>query len=114
MNIKRGSIFLVNLDPVIGKEISKTRPVVIISNDINNKYSGTITILPITTKNIDKLYPFEVLLEKGEGNVKKKSKIKVDQIRTIDRSRFHSFIGSLNEKIMSDIKNALKIHLAIS
>ena len=52
MNIKRGEIYLANLDPVIGRDISKMRPVVVISNDKNNEFSGTITILPITSKNI--------------------------------------------------------------
>jgi mRNA interferase MazF len=49
MNIKIGNIYLANLDPTIGSEINKTRPVAVISNDINNKYSNTITILPITS-----------------------------------------------------------------
>ena len=57
MNIKRGDICLAALDPVMGKEISKTRPVVIISNDKNNEFSGTVTILPITSKNLEKIYP---------------------------------------------------------
>ena len=65
MNIKRESIYVAALDPVIGKEISKTRPVVVVSNDINNQYSGTVTIIPITSKNLQKIYPFEVLLAKG-------------------------------------------------
>lgn len=54
MSIKRGEIYLCALDPVIGKEIAKTRPVVIVSNNTNNKFSGTVTILPITSGNIDK------------------------------------------------------------
>lgn len=57
MNIKRGDIYLANLDPVVGREISKTRPVVVISNDKNNEFSGTVTVLPITSKNLEKIYP---------------------------------------------------------
>ena len=60
MNIKRGDICIAALDPVVGKEISKTLPVVIISHDKNNSFSGTVTILPITSKNLKKIYPFEV------------------------------------------------------
>ncbi len=74
MNIKRGQIYLCALDPVIGKEIAETRPGVVVSNNINNKLSGTVTILPITSGNIDKIYPFEVILEKGSGNLPKESK----------------------------------------
>jgi mRNA interferase MazF len=57
MIINRGGIYLATLDPVIGRELSKTRPVVVISNDKNNQFSGTVTILPVTSKNIRKTYP---------------------------------------------------------
>ena len=67
MNTKRGDICLVALDPVMGREISKTRPALIVSNDINNRFSGTLTVLPITSKNLQKIYPFEVFLQKGMG-----------------------------------------------
>jgi len=113
MNIKRGEIYLANLDPVIGREISKMRPVVVISNDKNNEFSGTMTILPITSKNIKKIYPFEVLLTKGTGNLPKDSKIKADQIRTLDKSRIVKFIGTLEKSEIDQIENALKIHLAL-
>lgn len=79
MSIKRGEIYLCALDPVIGKEIAKTRPVVIVSNNTGNKFSGTVTILPITSGNIDKIYPFEVRIEKGSGNLQKNSKVKAAQ-----------------------------------
>jgi len=55
MNIKRGNVFLVSLDPTIGSEINKTRPVIIISNDVNNKFSNTITVIPITSNTV-KIY----------------------------------------------------------
>jgi len=57
MIIKRGGIYLAALDPVIGNKITKTRPVVVISNDKSNDYSGTVTVLPITSKNLHKIYP---------------------------------------------------------
>ena len=78
MNIKRGQIYLVALDPVVKKEISKTRQVVIVSNNKNNEFSGTATILPITSKNLQRIYPFEVLLPKGTGKLPKTSKVKTD------------------------------------
>jgi mRNA interferase MazF len=113
MNIRRGDICVVGLDPVLGREISKTRPVVIISNDKNNEFSGTVTILPITSKNIEKIYPFEVYLPKGIGNLPKDSKVKADQIRTVDKMRIISHIGKLQEVEMSRIEQAIKIHLAL-
>ena len=111
MTIKRGEIYLVALDPVIGKEISKTRPVVIVSNDKNNEFSGTVTIIPITSKNLQKIYPFEVFLPLGSGNLPKNSKVKADQIRTLDKSRIVRSIGTLVEKELDHIGNAIKIHL---
>ena len=113
MNIKRGGIYLAALDPVVGREIAKTRPVVVVSNDKNNEFSGTITILPITSKNLKKIYPFEVILSKGTGNLPKNSKLKADQIRTLDKSRIVKFIGTLEKQEVDQIDKAIKIHLAL-
>jgi len=113
MSIKRGDIYLAVLDPVVGKEIAKTRPVVVISNDKNNEFSGTVTILPITSKKLEKVYPFEVFLDKGTGNLPKDSKVKADQIRTLDKSRLHTFLGKIMKEEMDKIDNAIKIHLAL-
>ena len=111
MNIKRGGIYLAALDPVMGHEIAKTRPVLVISNDKNNMFSDTITILPITSKNVKKIYPFEVVLAKGKGNLPKKSKIKADQIRTLDKRRLIKTIGRLSEGDMLSVEKAVNIHL---
>lgn len=114
MNIKRGEIYLATLDPVVGKEISKTRPVVIVSNDKNNKFSGTVSILPITSKNLKKIYPFEVFLSKGSGSLPKDSKVKADQIRTLDKARIITLIGKLKKDEIDEIDEAIKLHLALS
>ena len=111
MNIKRGDIYLAVLDPVVGKEISKTRPVVIFSNDKNNEFSGTVTILPITSRNLKRIYLFEVFLSKGSGNLPKDSKVKVDQIRTLDKTRIIRRIGMLRNDEIDEIEKALRIHL---
>lgn len=95
MIIKKVRIYLASLNPVLGHEFSKTRPVVVVSNDQNNEFSGTVTILPITSKNINKIYPFEVLLKKGSANLPKNSKAKADQIRTLDKSRIVKVISTL-------------------
>ena len=114
MNIKRGDIFLARLDPVVGKEISKTRPVLVVSNNKNNEFSGTVSILPITSKNLQKIYPFEALLPKGQGKVPKTSKAKADQIRTLDKSRIVKLIGKIEKQEMWEIEKAIKVHLALS
>ena len=111
MNIKRGEIYLAALDPTLGREISKTRPVVVVSNDKNNAFSGTVTVLPISSQNVDKIYPFETLLPKGTGNLPKNSKVKADQIRTIDRVRIVKHIGALGSTEMKDIEKTIRLHL---
>ena len=113
MNIRRGDVFLAALDPVLGKEISKTRPVVVVSNDKNNAFSGTVTILPISSQSLDKTYPFEVVLPTGTANLPKDSKVKADQIRTIDKSRIIKHIGSLKPSEIVSIENAIRLHLGI-
>lgn len=113
MIIKRGFTYLAALDPVIGNEIAKTRPVVVISNDKNNEFAGTVTVLPITSKNLQRIYPFEVYLAKGTANLPKNSKVKADQIRTLDKSRLVKLIGGLGMMEIEAIKKALKIHLEL-
>jgi mRNA interferase MazF len=113
VNIKRGEIYLAALDPVLGREIAKTRPVVVVSNDKNNEFSGTVTILPITSKNPQLAYPFEVFLSVGTANLPKDSKIKADQIRTLDKNRIIKIIGVLDKKDLEAIDKAMKIHLAL-
>jgi mRNA interferase MazF len=113
MTIKRGEIYLAALDPVVGKEISKTRPVVVISNDKNNEFSATVTILPLTSKNLQKIYPFEAFLSKGVGGLPKNSKVKADQIRTIDKSRLVALVGRLEKGGIAQIEQAVRIHLEL-
>ena len=113
MPISRGDIYLAALDPVVGSEISKTRPVLVVSNNINNKYAGTVTVLPITSKKLKKTYPFELLLPKGTGNLPKDSKVKADQIRTLDKTRLVKHIGKLKSEYLNLLNEAIKIHLAL-
>ena len=111
MSIKRGNIFLANLDPVVGHEISKTRPVIVVSNDIGNTYSGTVTIIPITSKNLEKIYPFEIYLPKTSTHLSKNSKGKADQIRTLDKTRLVKQVGRLSPELIVNLDKAIKVHL---
>jgi mRNA interferase MazF len=113
MNIRRGEIYIAALDAVIGKEISKTRPVVVASNDLNNQFAATVTVLPITSMNLDKTYPFEIFLPKGSGGLPKDSKVKADQIRTLDKARLAKLLGKVDQKQIAAIDKAMKIHLGM-
>ena len=112
MNIKRGSVWLANLDPTVGSEIRKTRPVVVVSNDVNNKNNSVVTVLPVTS-NTAHLYSFEVLLSKGVAGLPKDSKAKADQIRTLDKSRLVKLIGILPDSYIELMDEAVKLHLAL-
>ncbi|MDD4049702.1 MAG: type II toxin-antitoxin system PemK/MazF family toxin [Candidatus ainarchaeum sp.] len=107
MDIKKGEIYLINLDPVIDSEQGKTRPCLIIQNNIGNKYSQNTIIASITSK-IDKEYPFLVKIDKGVANLPKDSFVQLDQIRTISVKRIIKKIGSLPKDIMLKINVALK------
>lgn len=110
--IKRGDIYLVNFNPVIGTEIGKTRPAVVVSNDINNVHADTATVVPITSS-VDKVYPFDVFLIKGESGLDKDSKAKCNQIRTVDKRRLCKYIGALKEEKIKELEEAILIHLSI-
>lgn len=110
--MKRGDIFFANLDPTVGSETQKNRPVLIISNNANNKAASTITVIPITS-NLSRVYPFEVFLDSKETGLNKNSKAQCHQIRTISKLRISDSIsvGYVNPKTMLKINAALKIHL---
>ena len=111
--MKRGEIYFANLDPTIGKEIQKKKPVLIISNNASNRMSALITVIPITS-NIQKVYPFEVLLEIKDSGLLKPSKVQCHQIRTISKLRIHGTkAGVVDNKVISHIDSALKLHLGI-
>lgn len=110
--LERGEIYLVCLDPTIGSEINKTRPALIISNNINNQAAQTVTVIPLTA-NIEKVYPFETLLLSQESGLPKDSKAKCNQIRTIDKRRLIKPIGRISTEKIKAIENSLRIHLGM-
>jgi mRNA interferase MazF len=106
-----GDIFEVNLDPVIGAETGKLRPALVVSNNSNNEFSQTVTILPVTGQPAMHLYPFEVLVPGGIAGLTSDSRIKANQVRTVDKRRLVSFRGSLTAEYLPRVEKALKIHL---
>lgn len=111
--MKRGEIYYANLDPAIGSETAKRRPVLIISNDINNRAANTVTVLPITS-NVERIYPFEVFLQPGDSGLPLPSKVQAQQIRTISKQRITSnVINRLSEELMGLVETAIKLHLQL-
>jgi mRNA interferase MazF len=109
----RGEIYLVNFDPTIGSEISKTRPALIIQNNIANRSSPIIIIAAITSKFDDRLYPTEVLIEPPEGGLKTTSVILLNQIRSIDRQRLIKRIGAIGLEKLNEVDRAIQISLGL-
>ncbi len=109
--MRRGEIYYANLSPVVGSETNKRRPVLIVSNDANNRNAGTITILPITS-NVSRVYPFEVLLAPEDSGLPKPSKVQAQQIRTISKQRISGqALGWLSGELMQMVGAALRLHL---
>jgi len=109
----RGDGWLAKLDPTSGSEQGKTRPVVIIQNDVANQYSPVVIIAAITTALGPKEYPTEVQVKAPEGGLKKDSVILLNQIHTIGKQRLIERWGKLNPEMMNKVDEALKVSLAL-
>ena len=111
-SIKRQDVFLVNFDPTVGAEAKKTRPALVVSNNINNAHSPIVSISPITS-NVTRVYSFEVEVSAGIGGLRARSKVMVNQTRAVDRVRLIKRLGNLPDKIMEEIDNALNLHFGL-
>ncbi len=110
---QRGEIYLVNFDPTVGSEIQKTRPALILQNDISNQHSP-ITIVAALSSQFDiELYPTEVLITPPEGGLTKPSVVLLNQIRSIDRQRLVKRIGIVSDQLMEQVNNAIQISLGL-
>ena len=108
MNIKRGDIYYADLSPVVGSEQSGIRPILIIQNDIGNKYSPTIIGVPITSKTKISM-PTHIAIEGNKYGLDKDSIILAEQIRTLDKSRLKEKVGRLDKKVLEQVKKAIEI-----
>jgi mRNA interferase MazF len=110
---KRGEIYLVEFDPTRGHEIQKTRPALIIQNDIGNRFSPITIVAAISSKFDSPPHPTDVVVEQGESGLALRSAIIVNQIRSIDRERLGKRIGHLNPAALKRVDRALQISLAL-
>lgn len=110
----RGSVLEVNLDPSIGSEAKKTRPCVVIQNDIGNRYSPITIIAAITgAENVPRRYPVDVPVPRGEGGLSKDSVVQCNQLRSVDEARFVRTLGRLSPSTMEKIDKALRTSLSL-
>lgn len=115
--MRRGDIYLVELEPVRGTEANKTRPALVVSNNAANRSAerhgrGVVTVVPLTS-NVNRVFPFQVLLSAKDCGLAVDSKAQVEQVRSVDVERLRRPIGSVPDLAMRDVDKALRAHLAL-
>ena len=114
MIVNRGELYYADLSPVVGSEQGGLRPVLIIQNDIGNKYSPTVIIAAITSQISKAKLPTHIELEKNKYNLAKDSIVLLEQLRTLDKRRLKEKIGSIDNNAMRKIDIGLMISLGIN
>lgn len=112
-NIRRGDIFYADLSPVIGSEQGGLRPVLIVQNDVGNKYSPTVIAAAITSKLSKAKLPTHIDIAAKDVGLSKNSVILLEQIRTIDKKRLKEKMGHLDDSIMNDVNNAISVSFGL-
>ena len=115
--MRRGEIRVVDLEPVRGPEASKTRPAVIVSNDGANSTAtrlgrGVVTVVPVTS-NVERLYPFQVLLTAVATGLQRDSKAQAEQVRSVAVERIGTRLAVVPLSVMAQLDEALRLHLAL-
>jgi mRNA interferase MazF len=115
--MRRGEVYLVGLDPTSGAEANKTRPAIVVSNDAANIVAarngvGVITVVPVIS-NVNRIYPFQVLLSPDEGGLDRESKAQTEQVRAVDVGRFGRRLGVLQAATVRKLDDAIRLHLAL-
>ncbi|MBU0905608.1 MAG: type II toxin-antitoxin system PemK/MazF family toxin [Planococcaceae bacterium] len=113
MNVKRGDVFFADLSPVVGSEQGGTRPVLVIQNDIGNRFSPTIIIAAITAQIQKAKLPTHVEINAKKYGFERDSVILLEQLRTIDKSRLTDKITQLDDVLMDAVDEALEISLGL-
>ena len=113
MSIKRGDIYYADLSPVVGSEQGGIRPVLIIQNDIGNKYSPTVIAAAITSQRDKTKLPTHISVVSGECGLAKDSIVLLEQVRTIDKKRLKERMGSLDQVSMGMVDKALSVSFGL-
>lgn len=106
---RRGEVYLVSFDPTLGAEIRKTRPALILQNDVFNRHSPITIVATITSQFDERLYPTEVLIKAPEGGMESDSVVLLNQIRSIDKQRLIKRLGILLPSTIRQVERALLI-----
>lgn len=111
--MRRGEIYFAALDPARGGETQKTRPVVVVSNNVANRAAAVVTVVPLTSS-VERVYPFEVLLPASRTGLSKDSKAMAQQVRTLDKARLNARpAGVVLPDDLGKLDTALRLHLGL-
>ncbi len=112
VGVKRGDVVVANLDPTIGVEIKKRRPVIVLSNDSINRFSQLVVVVPLT-KNTAHLSPSHAVIPKGIAHLTFASKAVTEQVKAVDKRRLIKRLGSLSSSLLAQVEGALKNTFAL-
>ena len=112
--IKRGDIFYADLSPVIGSEQGGLRPVLIVQNDVGNRYSPTVIAAAITSRMTKTRLPTHIDIYASDAGLSKDSVVLLEQIRTIDKQRLKEKMGHLSDRMMAEVDEALSVSFGLS
>lgn len=110
---KRGAVYLVSFDPTLGAEIRKTRPALVLQNDVANRHSPITIVAAISSQFEEPLYPTEVLVRPPEGGLAVDSVVLLNQIRSVDRRRLIRRLGALRPMTIQRVERALQISFGL-
>lgn len=113
MNVKRGDIFYADLSPVVGSEQGGIRPVLIVQNDIGNRFSPTVIAAAITSQKSKANLPTHIQLNAEESGLSRDSVVLLEQVRTIDKRRLKEKMGRLDERAMNQVDQALSVSFGL-
>lgn len=111
--IARGDIYSANLDPVVGSEQGGMRPVLVVQNDVGNRFSPTVIVLAVTSQLSKARLPTHVAIGAGDNGLHRDSVVLAEQIRTLDKRRLKEKIGHVSPEVMQAVTRALRISVGI-
>ena len=114
MSVKRGDIYYADLSPVVGSEQGGMRPVLIIQNDVGNRYSPTVIAAAITSRMGKSRLPTHIDIYADRAGLSKDSVVLLEQIRTLDKRRLKEKMGHLDEGMMTEVNNAIAVSFGLS
>lgn len=113
IRLDRGTVVTVRLDPAGGREIRKTRPAVVVSNNVACRFDAVVQVVPLTRLPDRELRPYEARVDSPESGLGKPSRVVANQLRTVSKQRIGEVLGRLNEMEEQQVDRALRIQLAL-